>query len=96
MIARAIALGLIEPFAGSPTKRAGDREAGDLGAEPGEALQAGGRDGDVAAGGALATNGARMIVERASPVLVVKTVLSVLDGAAESSRTNCLSVTCSV
>ena len=36
-----------------------------------------------------------MIVESASPVLVVKTVLSVLAGAAESSRTNCLSVTCS-
>ena len=37
-----------------------------------------------------------MIVERASPVLVVKTVVSVLDGSAESSRTNCFIVTCSV
>ena len=36
------------------------------------------------------------MVERASPVLVVKTVLSVLDGSAENSRTNCLIVTCSV
>ena len=36
-----------------------------------------------------------MIVESASPVLVVKTVLSVLVVAAESSRTNCFIVTCS-
>ena len=37
-----------------------------------------------------------MMVAWASPVLVVKTVLSVLDGAAESSLTNCFIVTCSV
>ena len=40
--------------------------------------------------------GARMTVESGLPVLVVKTVVSVLDAAAESSRTNCLSVTFSV
>ena len=36
-----------------------------------------------------------MIVERASPVLVVKTVLAVLDAAAEYSLMNGLIVTCS-
>ncbi len=37
-----------------------------------------------------------MIVDSASPVLVVNTVRSVLVVAAEYSLTNCLRVTCSV
>ena len=78
----AIRVGVDRPEGGVAQQRAGDGEAGDLGREPGEAFEICGRDG---ARRAPAEGSARMIVERASPVLVVKTVLSVLDGAAEAA-----------
>ena len=87
-----MALGLIAAERRVTDQRAGDGEAGDLGGEAGEALAARSpTDGGVDVAGLAA--GARMIVESGSPVLVVKTVVSVLDALAEYSRTNCLSVT---
>ena len=94
--ATAIALGLIVPEAGLPTSGLAIVKPAISVVRPAKLYKSarGDRRRMCPPEQTLQT-GARMIVESASPVLVVKTVVSVLEGEAESSRTNCFIVTCS-